>query len=165
MGEGSEIVPAKPNPPSWKLNPPHDKWTQGLVVSGFAHLEYAQALFLCCNGTENGPRIKSRAAWLKRLYSLAPITDADERDERAAALAFTWTGLQEIGLSEGSLASFAEPFREGMYQEDRLRRLGDKIGSKWQKTVIDGGPRWSGNTPPQEDIDLPKEVWEQALSD
>ena len=34
-----------------------------------------------------------------------------------------------------------------MYQEDRLRRLGDKVKDKWQEPVIDGGPLWSGNIP------------------
>jgi Dyp-type peroxidase family len=34
-----------------------------------------------------------------------------------------------------------------MYQVDRLRRLGDKRSGEWQKTVVEGGPRWSGNVP------------------
>ena len=38
-----------------------------------------------------------------------------------------------------------------MYQEDRLRRLGDRIKDEWQGTVIDGGPRWSGNIPVRKD--------------
>ena len=168
MGEGSVTTPARLKPPSWKLKPPHDKWAQGLVVSGFANLEYGQALFLCCDWPENGPSgpyVKGKAAWLKTLYSMAPITDADERDDRAAALALTWTGLQKSGLSQDALATFAAPFREGMYQEDRLRRLGDKVGDEWQKTVIDSGPRWSGNTPGRGDIEEPKQVWERTLRD
>ena len=110
MGEGSVTTPARLKPPSWKLKPPHDKWAQGLVVSGFANLEYGQALFLCCDWPENGPSgpyVKGKAAWLKTLYSMAPITDADERDDRAAALALTWTGLQKSGLSQDALATFA----------------------------------------------------------
>ncbi len=72
----------------------------------------------------------------------------------AACIAFTWTGLQNLGLSDAALASFSAPFSEGMYQEDRLRRLGDKINDTWQATVIDGGPLWSANIPaPKEDTD------------
>ena len=41
-----------------------------------------------------------------------------------------------------------------MYQEDRLRRLGDRIKGKWQRPVIDGGPRWSGNTPVKDERTL-----------
>ena len=63
---------------------------------------------------------------------MAPITDAVPPDRtrdvrrQAAAIAFTWTGLQRMGLRETALASFSRPFREGMFQEDRLRRLGDR---------------------------------------
>ena len=32
-----------------------------------------------------------------------------------------------------------------MYQDDRLRRLGDKVKDRWQESVIDDGPLWSGN--------------------
>jgi|1185.fasta_scaffold11233_2 Dyp-type peroxidase family len=168
MGEGSVITPARLKPPSWKLVRPHDKLTQGVVVSGFSALPSAQALFLCCEWPENGPtgpHADGKGAWLKTLYSIAPITDADGRERRAASLAFTWTGLQKIGLSQDVLATFSAPFREGMYQEDRLRRLGDKVDDKWQETVIKGGPQWSGNTPVRENIEEEKQIWERTLSD
>ena len=85
--------------------------------------------------------VAGKGAWLQALAAVAPITDSDGKDERAASLAFTWTGLQKSGLSAEALASFSAPFREGMYQEDRLRRLGDRIRDEWQRPVIDGGPR------------------------
>ena len=103
-----------------------------------------------CDWPENGPdaaTVAGKGAWLTALAAVAPITDSDGKDARAASLAFTWTGLQKSGLGRDALASFSAPFREGMYQEDRLRRLGDRIRDKWQRPVIDGGPRWSGNTP------------------
>ena len=49
---------------------------------------------------------------------------------------------------ETALASFSRPFREGMMQTDRLRRLDDRRGGVWRDTVRDGGPRWSANTSP-----------------
>ncbi|WP_026608151.1 hypothetical protein [Methylocapsa acidiphila] len=55
-----------------------------------------------------------------------------------------------MGLNANTLASFDRPFKEGMFQEDRLRRLGDRPDSKWQPTVVDGGPIWSGNLPEDE---------------
>ena len=122
--------------------------TQGVVVSGFSKLPFAKALFfnfdwpLDAAGGATG-----RGRWLTTLQKIAPITDADGSDPRAAAIAFTWTGLGKLGLAPDALRSFSSPFQEGMYQEDRLRRLGDKIDDTWQATVIAGGPLWSGNCP------------------
>ena len=132
-------------PPSWKLAPPHDKLTQGMVVSGFASLPTGRALFLqfCWDGVKK----KQGGAWLEALQAVAPITDADGREERAAGLGFTWEGLRKMGLNANTLASFDRPFKEGMFQEDRLRRLGDRCEDAWLGTVIPGGPKWSGNTP------------------
>jgi len=130
------------NRPSWRLKAPHDKATQGLVVSGFGSLPTGRALFLrfAWDGVGNG-------AWLDTLATVAPVTDADGREARATALSFAWTGLKKMGLPEAALASFAEPFRQGMLQEDRLRRIGDRRNGEWLGTVIAGGPKWSANTP------------------
>jgi deferrochelatase/peroxidase EfeB len=153
MGAGPLTSPEKKTRPTWKLKPPHDTQTQGIVVSGFSKLPSASALFLLCDWPENGPNSHASAgkgAWLKTLNTVAPITDADGRDQRAASVAFTWTGLQKLGLSADALATFSAPFREGMYQEDRLRRLGDKVDGDWKGTVIPGGPHWSANIPDDE---------------
>jgi deferrochelatase/peroxidase EfeB len=115
-----------------------------LVVSGFGSLPTGRALFLELCG--------SGGKWLQTLKSLAPISDADGREERAAALSFTWTGLKKIGLPMSALSTFDAAFRQGMMQEDRLRRLGDRRNGKWLGTVIEGGPQWSANTPQRDDI-------------
>ena len=65
----------------------------------------------------------------------------------AASLAFSGTGLKRMGLPEQALATFSRPFLEGMFQEDRLRRLGDRRDGHWCDTVVGGGPLWSANTP------------------
>ena len=101
------------------------------------------------------PVITGKGAWLQTLNTVAPITDADGSDERAASIAFTWTGLQKLGLPAEALATFSTPFREGMYQEDRLRRLGDRVDGRWQGTVIDGGPLWSANIPVMKEARTP----------
>lgn len=134
---------------SWKLKPPHDAQTQGIVVSGFAKLRFTQALFLEFKWGAGQPD----KSVLPILFKAAPITGAHIKEtdtsqiERAAAIAFTWTGLKLLGLPDGVLDTFSAPFREGMYQEDRSRRLGDNYEGKWQKTVVEGGPKWSGNAP------------------
>jgi deferrochelatase/peroxidase EfeB len=149
MGEGPLAKPTKKRP-TWKLKPPHDALTQGIVASGFVHLPAAKALFLFSHepvAPGNDGSGGGTVTWLRTLSDIAPVSDADGKDERATAIAFTWTGLKALGLSPDVLATFSAPFREGMYQEDRLRRLGDNVDDKWQKTVLAGGPRWSGNTP------------------
>jgi deferrochelatase/peroxidase EfeB len=130
--------------PNWHLKAPHDAWTQGIVVSGFASLPTGRALFLELGW--KGAKKQGGGEWLRILGEVAPVTDADGRDARAAAMGFTWAGLQKMGLGANTLASFDRPFKEGMFQEDRLRRLGDRRGGEWQGTVIPGGPKWSGNT-------------------
>ena len=132
--------------PSWKLAPPIDADTQALVVSGFVHQEAAAALFLEFCWTGSG-----RGQWLSALDQVAPVTDADGPEPRPAALAFTYTGLERMGLGRDALATFPGPMREGMCQVDRLRRLGDRRGDAWQGTVVEGGYHWSGNAPLEED--------------
>jgi deferrochelatase/peroxidase EfeB len=141
-------VAAAPRP-AWKLAPKVAERTQGLVVSGFGSLQTGRALFLRLD--------QAGGAWLAALQAVAPITPAippagrgEDAATRAAALALSWAGLSRMGLAPTALASFLRPFREGMMQEDRLRRLGDRRSGKWLKTVVDGGPRWSANTPAPE---------------
>ncbi|WP_018263504.1 Dyp-type peroxidase [Methylobacterium sp. WSM2598] len=131
--------------PNWKLADPVAKCTQGLVASGFAHLPFGRALFLEFAWDD---RVQG-GMWMRQLAQRVEINDGapDEKTPCAAALAFTWTGLQRMALDARALASFSRPFREGMFQEDRLRRLGDRWRGKWCQTVIKGGPRWSGNVP------------------
>lgn len=127
---------------SWKLAPPHDARAQGLVVSGFGSLPTGRALMLefQWDGIGSG-------AWLKTLEAVAPVTNADGKEARATAIGFAHAGLSKMGLPQSALDSFADPYREGMMQEDRLRRIGDRRNGTWQGTVIPGGPRWSANTP------------------
>jgi hypothetical protein len=50
--------------------------TQGFVVSAFAHLPVAVALFLDASGSERG--------WLRALRQVAPITHAAEKEANRA---------------------------------------------------------------------------------
>lgn len=128
---------------SWKLASPQNADTQALVVGGFSSLPTGRALFLEFVWDDN----KGGGAWLKALETVAPVTNADGREDRAVALSFAYTGLAKMGLAKSALESFAAPYKEGMLQEDRLRRLGDRRKGVWQETVVAGGPTWSANTP------------------
>ncbi len=123
--------------PSWRLTDEHATITQGLVVSPFAHLPESRALLLKLPDAGGG-------AWLKNLRAACPITNATGAATPASAIAFTWTGLKAMGLDGAALATFSQPFQEGMHQADRQRRLSDLPDAG---TVIDGGAQWCGNTP------------------
>lgn len=135
--------------PHWHLRDDIAQLTQSLVATGHGTLPTGRALFLqIAEGWGNG-------AWLRSLLEVAPVTsamapnrDEDHSNKFAIALAFTWTGLERMGLPETALASFSRPFREGMFQVDRLRRLGDRRGEEWQETTGREPPLWSGNRPP-----------------
>lgn len=142
MGDGP-VSASAPAARSWKLARPHCQRTQALVVSGFSDQEHGAALFLEFGWTAQA---KGRGAWLGALKAVCPITAADGRDPAPAALAFTHTGLERLGLGADALASFPAPFREGMTQVDRARRLGDRRGDSWGG-VVEGGYQWSGNAP------------------
>lgn len=137
----------------WGLAPEVAQEAQGIVATGFGKLDKGIALMLCFDWIGPAP---GSGTWLAALKRAAPITNA-ERPEgdrtRAAAFAISWSGLSLMGLSQTALASFSRPFQEGMFQEDRLRRLGDRRGGEWKPTVLDGGPLWSANTPLQPSID------------
>src|SRR5947209_13766985 len=55
--------------------------------------------------------------------------------EASTNLAFTWTGLRDLGLSDRALQTFSLPFREGMSTLHRSRILGDteeNASSNWE---------------------------------
>ncbi|MFL5294787.1 MAG: Dyp-type peroxidase [Phenylobacterium sp.] len=137
MGQGSVAAS------SWGLDHPHDAAAQGLIVSPFSDLDASLALLLelpsACGG-----------AWLASVSNVAPVTSAvrppkgQGSQAPSVAIAFTWTGLQAIGLDARCRDTFSAPFVEGMRQVDRQRRLGDRAGDI---AVVRDGLRWSGNAP------------------
>lgn len=117
----------------WRIADDYATDIQGLIASPFADLPEATALFLSV--TKGG-------GWLQALRQAIRITPATGLADPSAALAFTCSGLQQMGLDEAALASFSREFREGMHQIDRSRRLGDDV----KKSLVQGGPMWGGNT-------------------
>ena len=56
-------------------------------------------------------------AWLKGILvkvGTAVEVGSKEPDSRWVTVAFTWNGLRALGVSEASLVSFPEEFRQGM---------------------------------------------------
>jgi deferrochelatase/peroxidase EfeB len=133
---------------SWKLAPPHAANVQGLIVSPFAHLSLAQALLL---DTSRAPG----SAWLYDLLNgdnaltITPATgkalDDSGAETGCTAIAFTVTGLKQLGLDDETLGSFATPFTEGMHEANRRNRLGD---TRLEPPDRKGRPLWGANVPP-----------------
>ena len=99
---------------------------QGMIVTGYSHLFFSKYLFLQIRDAEKAK------AWLK---TMAPqITTAHwktgpngkvEKPPFALNLAFTYPGLETLGLSPASLQTFPPEFIEGMGDTQRSQQLGD----------------------------------------
>jgi hypothetical protein len=108
---------------------------QGLVASGYGHLPHAAYLLLAV-ADPAGAR-----AWLGSI--VGEVTSSAGRGGGPNLnVAFTWPGLQALGLGADALATFPRPLQEGLATEHRARILGD---------TDDSAPtawRWGGpNTP------------------
>ena len=66
-------------------------------------------------------------AWLtairEKVLSAKAMQESVDQDNRWITVAFTWSGLRALGVSDDSLATFPEEFREGMVA--RAQILGD----------------------------------------
>src|SRR5437762_8653963 len=63
------------------------------------------------------------ASILETVHSVEQARASVEKDNRWVSVAFTWNGLQALGVDESSLASFPEEFKQGMLA--RAEWLGD----------------------------------------
>src|SRR5258706_9791111 len=114
---------------------------QGIILSGYAHLNEATYLFL---KVEDAVKAKH---WIKRVHSevasAAPWPRGDHgkpiKPETQVNIAFSYTGLQALGLPAESLASFSDEFREGVTGQIRSKLLGDTGDSAPEHWEI-GGP-------------------------
>jgi Dyp-type peroxidase family len=75
---------------------------------------------------------------MRRLWSEGWAHSYDEYNKRSVKpltwnVAFTWTGLQALGIDAATLASFPEDFREGMAaRATRLGDTGDSAPENWE---------------------------------
>jgi deferrochelatase/peroxidase EfeB len=85
------------------------------------HATIAQYNFITFRSAEAGRN------WVNSLADIVgnvkTVMAASETDMRWVSLAFTFNGLRKLGLDEDSLATFPEPFRQGMAA--RAQMLGD----------------------------------------
>ena len=99
---------------------------QGMIVTGYSHLLFSKYLFLQITEVEKAKVL---------LQMIAPqITTAHwkmgangkvEKPPFALNLAFTYKGLEKLGLPPASLETFPPEFIEGMGDQQRSQQLGD----------------------------------------
>ena len=85
------------------------------------HAVIAQYNFITFRNAEAGR--KWVGAMVDIVGNAKTVMAASDSDMRWVSLAFTFNGLRQLGLDEASLASFPEPFRQGMAA--RASMLGD----------------------------------------
>jgi Dyp-type peroxidase family len=91
---------------------------QGMVVSAYKHLSCAAYVLL---RIKNAPQAR---AWLSQ--RVTEVTASENKHASVSInLAFTYTGLKNLGLNQDTLDAFSFPFQEGMAAESRARLLGD----------------------------------------
>lgn len=85
------------------------------------HATIAQYNFITFRTAESGRK------WVKTLSDIVgtakTVMAASETDMRWVSLAFTFNGLRKLGVDQQSLATFPEPFKQGMAA--RAKMLGD----------------------------------------
>ncbi len=102
---------------------------QGVIPNGYGRLGFANFVLLTVNDADLARQ------WLKTL----PIRNAESKpaaNETCVNIAFSYSGLVELGLPESLLIGFASEFREGMAGTGhRARILGDygpNAAENWQ---------------------------------
>lgn len=113
------------------------KYIQGIITSGYKYLPFSKYFFLQIND------LGKFKAWLNQLIPDITTSDRthfislpDINTATAVNLAFTYAGLEKLGLPPEALETFPSEFAEGMAEPYRSRRLGDLGNSapeQWEK--------------------------------
>jgi Dyp-type peroxidase family len=100
---------------------------QGILASGYDQMGHARFVFLRIQDPDRARR------WLEDL--VPKVTSAERRKpeqhqaDQCLNVAFTYTGLQRIGVPSEVLSQFSEEFRGGMTRAAAARLLGDPNGT------------------------------------
>lgn len=94
---------------------------QGLVASGYDHLNCTRFLFLEIIDADLA------RAWLKRVMRLVTnaVHPGRNKSNTCFNLAFSWKGLQQLGIDENLVDGFSREFRCGMTRPEAAKILGD----------------------------------------
>lgn len=100
---------------------------QGLILSGYAHLQYGAYLFIRFDDAA------AAKAWIRamlpQISTGAPWPQDDQgktiKPDIGITLSWTYQGLRALGLPQEALESFPLEFRQGITDAGRSRILGD----------------------------------------
>jgi len=129
MGAGPVTDSQKKPRPSWKLKPPHDRFTQGIVLSGFSKLPSAQALFLFFDWPENGPgdtKPAGKGASIQALRAVAPIRMQTKKIRVPPRSPLPGPGCRSSDFGGRARHVLAAVSRRECTRKTGLRRLGDR---------------------------------------
>lgn len=100
---------------------------QGIIASGYGHLPRVGYYFMHIDdvaGTQ--PFIEAVRGRIRTGEDWPRDATGDKiKPDHAWSIAFTFKGLETMGLPEDTLMSFSREFIEGMVTDDRARKLGD----------------------------------------
>ena len=114
---------------------------QGLFARGYRQHPYARFTVFTIDGPSAG---RALLRWLlPRITAAAPFSD-----EFALQVAFTASGLRQLGLPDQVMTGFSAEFRQGMTNPNRSRFLGDTADSEPR------GWAWGGPADPAADAVL-----------
>ena len=113
---------------------------QGIIVTGYGDLPFSNYLFLHVDDAAKA------SSWLGQIVKQTTTAKWDtgpngeiQKPQSALNIAFTWQGLQKLGLSLEALETpFAQEFIEGIAASHRSRRLGDTGASAPESWEIGG---------------------------
>ena len=91
---------------------------QGIVVSAYKHLPCAAFLLLRVRNAQPA------RTWLAQIATEITASEA-KHPSLSINIAFTYSGLKNLGLGQDALDVFSLPFQEGMAAPYRARLLGD----------------------------------------
>lgn len=129
----SPISPPAPAPtPTPAPATPERDDIQGLIIGGYGRKRAALYVLLHIETPQSAKR------WLSGIAAQL-TTCAHEPDEACLNIAFTFSGLARLGLSEDTLDDFPREFVEGMATPHRSRLLGD-VGASDPHYWEFGGP-------------------------
>ncbi len=109
---------------------------QGIVLSGFPALAKARYLLL-----ELGNATSSRAWLTDALDGIRSGAGGPPDSGSCAQVAFTFAGLARLGLCHQALGGFSREFQEGMWDNERRRRVLGDVGESDPASWSWGGPR------------------------
>jgi Dyp-type peroxidase family len=105
---------------------------QAIIIRGYGNLRAASYILLAI---DNATTVRT---WLSRLANEITAGQAMPQDS-ALNIAFTYTGLQKLGLAPEVIAMFSNEFISGMTEAHRSRILGD-VGESAPEHWRWGGP-------------------------